>query len=42
MSAEESEQFVRLLYRYAESELDQWEPGWALLADVLVAATGYE
>ena len=23
MSAEESEQFVRLLYRYAESELDQ-------------------
>ncbi len=29
MSAEESEQFVRLLYRYAETELDQWD-NWRL------------
>ena len=29
MSADESEQFVRLLYRYAETELDQWD-NWLL------------
>jgi hypothetical protein len=40
MSADESEQFVRLLYRYAETEADH--AAWALLAQVLVAATGYE
>jgi hypothetical protein len=29
MSADESEQFTRLLYRYAENELDQWD-NWRL------------
>jgi len=33
MSAEESEQLVRLLYRYAESELDQWD-NWRLDTEV--------
>ena len=33
MSAEESEQFVRLLYRYAESELDQWD-NWRLDTEI--------
>jgi hypothetical protein len=33
MSAEESEQFVRLLYRYAETELDQWD-NWRLDSEI--------
>ena len=33
MSAEESEQFVRLLYRYAEIELDQWDD-WRLDTEI--------
>ena len=33
MSAEESQQFVRLLYRYAESELDQWD-NWRLDTEI--------
>jgi hypothetical protein len=33
MSADESEQFVRLLYRYAETELDQWD-NWLLDTEV--------
>jgi hypothetical protein len=33
MSADESEQFVRLLYRYAETELDQWD-NWKLDTDI--------
>ncbi len=33
MSADESEQFVRLLYRYAETELDQWD-NWRLDTEV--------
>ena len=33
MSAEESEQFLRLLYRYAETELDQWD-NWLLDTEI--------
>jgi hypothetical protein len=33
MSAEESEQFVRLLYWYAETELDQWD-NWRLDSEI--------
>jgi hypothetical protein len=33
MSAEESEQLVRLLYRYAETELDQWD-NWRLDSEI--------
>ena len=33
MSAEESEQFLRLLYRYAETELDQWD-NWRLDTEI--------
>ena len=33
MSADESEQFVRLLYRYAETELDQWD-NWLLDTEI--------
>jgi hypothetical protein len=33
MSADESEQLVRLLYRYAETELDQWD-NWRLDTEV--------
>ena len=33
MSADESEQLVRLLYRYAETELDQWD-NWQLDTEV--------
>jgi hypothetical protein len=33
MNADEAEQFVRLLYRYAETELDQWD-NWLLDTEV--------
>jgi hypothetical protein len=33
MSADESEQFVRLLYRYAETDLDQWD-NWLLDTEI--------
>jgi hypothetical protein len=33
MSADESEQFVRLLYRYTETELDQWD-NWLLDTEI--------
>jgi hypothetical protein len=33
MSADESEHFVKLLYRYAETELDQWD-NWRLDTEV--------
>jgi hypothetical protein len=33
MSADESEQFARLLYRYAETELDQWD-NWRLDTEI--------
>lgn len=33
MTADESEQFVRLLYRYAETELDQWD-NWRLDTEI--------
>lgn len=33
MSAEESEHLVRLLYRYAETELDQWD-NWRLDTEI--------
>src|SRR5580698_5854803 len=33
MSADESDQLVRLLYRYAETELDQWD-NWLLDTEI--------
>lgn len=33
MSADESEQFVRLMYRYAETDLDQWD-NWLLDTEI--------
>ena len=33
MSADDSDQFVRLLYRYAEIELDQWD-NWLLDTEI--------
>lgn len=33
MSAQESEQLVKLLYRYAETELDQWD-NWRLDTEI--------